>query len=71
MTIQTDDFGVAPPKRVIDASPDSPREEAIERALRPKRLAEYVGQAKVREQLEIFIERRLRFGFKIYFIRNF
>lgn len=55
MTIQTDDFGVAPPKRVIDASSDSPREEAIERALRPKRLAEYVGQAKVREQLEIFI----------------
>jgi Holliday junction DNA helicase RuvB len=33
----------------------SPREEAIERALRPKLLQEYVGQAKVREQLEIFI----------------
>ncbi|MDR2688358.1 MAG: Holliday junction branch migration DNA helicase RuvB [Azoarcus sp.] len=33
----------------------SRQEDAIERALRPKRLAEYVGQAKVREQLEIFI----------------
>jgi transcriptional regulator with AAA-type ATPase domain len=33
----------------------SPNEEAIERALRPKGLAEYVGQAKAREQLEIFI----------------
>ena len=30
-------------------------EEAVERALRPKLLDEYVGQAKVREQLEIFI----------------
>ena len=35
--------------------PGSPNEEAIERALRPKGLAEYVGQAKAREQLEIFI----------------
>ncbi|HSW53077.1 MAG TPA: Holliday junction branch migration DNA helicase RuvB [Sulfuricaulis sp.] len=33
----------------------SPNEEAIERALRPKGLADYVGQAKAREQLEIFI----------------
>jgi Holliday junction resolvasome RuvABC ATP-dependent DNA helicase subunit len=32
-----------------------PQEEAIERALRPKLLQEYVGQAKAREQLEIFI----------------
>jgi holliday junction DNA helicase RuvB len=53
MTIQTDNFS-APP-RVISASPVSPQEEAIERALRPKLLDEYVGQAKVREQLEIFI----------------
>jgi Holliday junction DNA helicase RuvB len=30
-------------------------EEGFERALRPKRLGEYVGQAKAREQLEIFI----------------
>ena len=55
MSIQTDDFAPAPAKRVMAAVPESPREEALERALRPKLLAEYVGQAKVREQLEIFI----------------
>ena len=53
MSIQTDEF--EPARRVISAVPASPAEEAIERALRPKGLAEYVGQAKVREQLEIFI----------------
>ena len=57
MSIQTDNFGedfnTAP--RVVLAAPVSPREEAIERALRPKLLQEYVGQTKVREQLEIFI----------------
>ena len=30
-------------------------EEAVERAIRPRRLAEYVGQAPVKAQLEIFI----------------
>ncbi|MBU3739285.1 MAG: Holliday junction branch migration DNA helicase RuvB, partial [Rhodoferax sp.] len=54
MTLQTDDFAV-PPRRVVAAAPASPNEEAIERALRPKLLDEYVGQAKVREQLEIFM----------------
>lgn len=34
----------------------SRQEEALERALRPKQLDEYVGQEKIREQLEIFIE---------------
>jgi holliday junction DNA helicase RuvB len=53
MAIQTDDF--EPARRVVSAAPVSPNEEAIERALRPKGLAEYVGQAKAREQLEIFI----------------
>ncbi len=53
MAIQTDDF--EPTRRVVSAAPASPNEEAIERALRPKGLAEYVGQAKAREQLEIFI----------------
>ena len=58
MSIQTDDFAPMPPGgslRVVAAHPTSPGEEAIERALRPKGLAEYVGQAKAREQLEIFI----------------
>ena len=53
MSIQTDDFASEP--RVVTAAAVSPKEEAIERALRPKLLQEYVGQAKVREQLEIFI----------------
>ncbi|MSQ66066.1 MAG: Holliday junction branch migration DNA helicase RuvB [Limnohabitans sp.] len=57
MSIQTDSFGgdFTPDNRVVSAAPVSPREEAIERALRPKLLQEYVGQIKVREQLEIFI----------------
>ena len=53
MSIQTDEF--EPVRRVVSAVPASPAEEAMERALRPKGLAEYVGQAKAREQLEIFI----------------
>ncbi len=41
--------------RLVAANPTSPNEEAVERALRPQRLQDYVGQAKIREQLEIFI----------------
>lgn len=55
MSIQTDDFAAAPSRRVVSAAAASPNEEAIERALRPKGLGEYVGQTKAREQLEIFI----------------
>lgn len=55
MSIQTDDFTPPPRVRVVSAAPTSPQEEALERALRPKGLAEYVGQTKAREQLEIFI----------------
>ena len=55
MSIKTDDFDMPPPQRVVSAAPASPNEEAIERALRPKLLDEYVGQSKTREQLEIFI----------------
>jgi holliday junction DNA helicase RuvB len=42
--------------RIITASPLTSQEEALERALRPNLLDEYVGQEKIREQLEIFIE---------------
>ena len=49
-------FDDAPVERLISAESKSTQEEAIERALRPKRLAEYVGQSKIREQLSIFIE---------------
>lgn len=41
--------------RLIAPAVASPQEDAIERALRPRRLSEYIGQAKAREQLEIFI----------------
>ena len=43
-------------ERVITAVKRSAQEEALERALRPRTLADYVGQEKVREQLGIFIE---------------
>ncbi|MBP7846929.1 MAG: Holliday junction branch migration DNA helicase RuvB [Burkholderiales bacterium] len=34
----------------------NPAEEILDRALRPKELADYIGQAKIKEQLEIFIQ---------------
>lgn len=43
------------PDRLIAPAPASREEEAFERALRPQRLSEYVGQARAREQLDIFI----------------
>ena len=43
-------------ERLIAAAPASPQEEALERTLRPRALADYVGQEKVRAQLAIFIE---------------
>ncbi|MEE9580027.1 MAG: Holliday junction branch migration DNA helicase RuvB [Nitrosomonadaceae bacterium] len=42
--------------RLITATPTSPQEEAMELALRPKRLDEYVGQEKIRGQMQIFID---------------
>ena len=41
--------------RLISAAP-RPVEEAQDRAIRPVKLADYVGQPKVREQMEIFIQ---------------
>ena len=54
MTVETD--------RMISAKPSSPLDEQFERSLRPATLAEYVGQQKVRGQLEIFIEAARRRG---------
>jgi len=48
MAIETD--------RLIAPTKESAQEEAIERSLRPKQLAEYVGQEKIRGQLSIFVE---------------
>lgn len=42
--------------RIIAATSFSSQEEVLERALRPRQLEEYVGQEKIREQLQIFIE---------------
>ena len=58
--IITDDFSAHLPnqtaqERLIEAEPLNPHEEQSERALRPKLLDEYVGQIKIREQLDIFI----------------
>ncbi len=53
--IETDDFS-AGAERLITPTSASRQEEALERALRPKRLADYTGQHKVRDQLGLFIE---------------
>jgi Holliday junction DNA helicase RuvB len=42
--------------RLITPDPQSTHEEALERALRPKQFDEYIGQEKIRGQLQIFIE---------------
>ena len=51
--IETDKLAAV--DRIIAPNSKSAQEEALERALRPKRLADYTGQQKIREQLEIFI----------------
>lgn len=42
--------------RLISGQAKTPAEEAIEKALRPQMLADYIGQSKVRDQLGLFIE---------------
>lgn len=54
--IEIDDLSAPDPDRLVSGQAKSPNEEAIERALRPQRLADYIGQNKVREQLGLFIE---------------
>jgi holliday junction DNA helicase RuvB len=41
--------------RLISPVPATPVEEVVERALRPRTLADYVGQPRIREQLDIFV----------------
>ena len=43
-------------ERIVTAESTSPNEENVDRALRPTRLADYVGQPKAREQLSVFIQ---------------
>ena len=42
--------------RLIAPQADSPAEEVLDRAIRPKTLQEYVGQQAVREQMDIFLQ---------------
>jgi Holliday junction DNA helicase RuvB len=42
--------------RIVAAKKEGAQEEALERALRPRQLADYVGQERIRDQLSIFIE---------------
>ncbi len=42
--------------RLMTPASASPNEEAFERALRPRTLSEYIGQTKVRAQMDIFIQ---------------
>jgi Holliday junction DNA helicase RuvB len=51
MAIESDELN-----RVVAGKVAGPQEEAFERALRPRGLAEYIGQEKIRDQLGIFIE---------------
>ena len=56
MAIQSDSLSSrAEASRLVTPQATTPNEENIERALRPKALQEYVGQQRVRDQLEIFI----------------
>jgi holliday junction DNA helicase RuvB len=50
-----DDVLAAIGERIIQPKSESTQEEALERALRPRQLDEYVGQEKIRDQLSIFI----------------
>lgn len=54
--LQTDNLTASRSERVITPKTLSAQEEQLERALRPKALADYIGQAKAKEQLEIFIQ---------------
>jgi Holliday junction DNA helicase RuvB len=51
MAIENDEL-----TRIVATKSTGTQEEALERALRPRQLAEYIGQEKIRDQLGIFIE---------------
>jgi len=41
--------------RLISATPQN-EEDSVDRAIRPKRLKDYIGQAELRQQMEIFVQ---------------
>jgi Holliday junction DNA helicase RuvB len=52
----------AAPDRLVTAVTATREEEAIDRAIRPRKLADYVGQEKVKAQLEIFVGAAVKRG---------
>jgi len=52
---------MSPMQRFITPA-TSPEEEAVERAIRPRRFGEFVGQRAVQEQMRIFVEAARRRG---------
>lgn len=57
--IKTDDLTVDVEDTRIVSKNKQENEDVLERALRPKFFAEYIGQAKTKEQLGIFIQASL------------
>jgi len=53
--IKTDLLSSTHDEKLVTQAPLSSQEEAMEKALRPKQFDEYIGQTKIREQLEIFM----------------
>ena len=49
------------PERIVQAA-GSREDEAIDRAIRPKKLTDYVGQEQVKAQLEIFVQAAVKRG---------
>jgi Holliday junction DNA helicase RuvB len=50
-----------PEDRLVQA-PATREDEAVDRAIRPKKLADYVGQEQVKAQLEIFVQAAVKRG---------
>jgi len=57
----TEDGSFEATARVVDARPDE-RDRQVEAALRPRRLADFPGQTRVREQLSLVLEAARRRG---------
>ena len=56
MAIKTDNLTVALADERLITPAKAPADDIVERALRPKSFSEYIGQAKAKEQLGIFIQ---------------
>jgi Holliday junction DNA helicase RuvB len=54
MAVSKATFASAGPERLV--APERSEDDALESSLRPKRLAEFVGQAQARENLSVFIK---------------